>query len=488
MDGVFNYTALTDDDLVILKRWIKDNQQITRNRRTSFTDGPGAGKVSDIWLAKAPSGGIPAITGAVLGNAVCQIYQVIVKTDMTSLDRKIQALINPDSTPINEEVYNLYSSSVAPNAIVQIFRNSFGDWVCENPSGDPGLTPGGGAAPCADCQCANCIACLQVDNCEICPAGAPGTWEFYLSGWATYSGFPTGLVKVPYIGGCSWETDPFEVTGPAAVGLAPCATTAVATSTSSTTSPPELTGGYSWRLIAGSTSTLQLVWISGDDPLGIALGFSVLFECDSLNCECENKFTALNLHQHPNPLSAACSMCVSPAPLLSGSTTPAPTTTTTTAAPTTTSTSSTTTTTGTGTTTTSVPTTSTTTTTTNTTTTAACGNCTWYSIPAGDLFVWANTTFCNSGCVCSEPFDSPTASGQTAFTSCSTATTGPPPTTTTTTGPPCGICRYSAFVGLGGSLQWSFTFSSCFLGCNCPGYPSLPPTSDTDSATLNCIS
>ena len=75
-------------------------------------------KVTDVYLFKAPSGGIPAKSGTTLGKATCDAYYL----SFDGTDADLAVLQDSGSTTITATVFNMGSEAVAADAFVQAMR------------------------------------------------------------------------------------------------------------------------------------------------------------------------------------------------------------------------------------------------------------------------------------------------------------------------------------------------------------------------------
>lgn len=116
--------ALSAEDAVLLQRLI---DRVRRDPpRTGSTPGEGEDYLTpEVYLAKAPAGGLPAADAGAFGQATCDLYRagadgVLTSTGLTKL------LLNP-------------GSAVAADATVLAVRDKFGTWLALPVSGG-GLT------------------------------------------------------------------------------------------------------------------------------------------------------------------------------------------------------------------------------------------------------------------------------------------------------------------------------------------------------------
>ena len=105
--------------LAMLAEW-KCGRQQNENRPHVPESVP---QTPEVYLALAPSGGIPAAGGTgtadVLSSADCDIYQII-RSNPTQLV-KVNTLF--------KKVYNISSSDISGGSLITVVRDKFGTWV-----------------------------------------------------------------------------------------------------------------------------------------------------------------------------------------------------------------------------------------------------------------------------------------------------------------------------------------------------------------------
>jgi hypothetical protein len=124
-----NLSVLTDSDVAALRDIIA---------RVKRSPGPRGGDILDtidldystpeVYLAKAPDGGLPAASGGILGVADCQIYRALPFSGGTT-----------EALGYGKTVYNPGSSTVAPGTLFLATRDKFGVWYCSVPGGVSGV-------------------------------------------------------------------------------------------------------------------------------------------------------------------------------------------------------------------------------------------------------------------------------------------------------------------------------------------------------------
>lgn len=137
--------TLTDDDVRNLRemyRWWQQSRAGTYTERRPHVPEE-LGSTPDVYIARTPSGGIPALTlapgtgstGADIedepGQAECDIYRVI-----TSGADEI--LVPVES--LFKTVYNLSTTAVSGQTWVKVIKDKFGTWLVDVDRGPPGTT------------------------------------------------------------------------------------------------------------------------------------------------------------------------------------------------------------------------------------------------------------------------------------------------------------------------------------------------------------
>lgn len=121
--------VLTREDVMALKdiaRAVRGNVRIPR-----FQVPDSISQAPEVYIAKTPAGGIPALSGAgtsgdIPGHALCQIYRII---DNDSGGTAPAAVSLWTADELKKTVYNLSSSTIAGNKWTPVMRDKFGDWL-----------------------------------------------------------------------------------------------------------------------------------------------------------------------------------------------------------------------------------------------------------------------------------------------------------------------------------------------------------------------
>lgn len=85
----------------------------------------------EIYVAKLPAGGIPGRSGTAPGHAVCELYLIEVTNPLTSDDATLEAVLNPDSTPVTKVVYNFGTSAISGDYVL-LKRTKQGQWTADS--------------------------------------------------------------------------------------------------------------------------------------------------------------------------------------------------------------------------------------------------------------------------------------------------------------------------------------------------------------------
>ena len=119
--------VLTKDDLERLKDSLAYVDSLRRNKSRSQDSYDSSSP--EVYVARVPAGGIPALTtGATLDNdmpskTVCNIYQIL----PDEVNGTTPEMMVVDSTTV--EVYNVFATAVSGNTWVPVARDKFGTWV-----------------------------------------------------------------------------------------------------------------------------------------------------------------------------------------------------------------------------------------------------------------------------------------------------------------------------------------------------------------------
>lgn len=120
--------VLSESDLVKLKETMDYVSSIRRNKPIR-DDESTYSTASDVYVARVPAAGIPALTVGtsadrdVASKTVCQIYQIIAD-DVNGTTPQMMIV---DSTTV--EVYNVFAVAIAGNSWVPIAKDKFGTWL-----------------------------------------------------------------------------------------------------------------------------------------------------------------------------------------------------------------------------------------------------------------------------------------------------------------------------------------------------------------------
>lgn len=118
----------SDEDMRKIQNLL--DQESRRVNSSKTADDPSyIDKSPDVYVAKTPSGGIPAMIGLEPGYAECEIYKQL-PVSFGSDQTKIEALLNPDNSSYTQLVRNVSSSSIT-NEYVVIKRDKFGFWMVD---------------------------------------------------------------------------------------------------------------------------------------------------------------------------------------------------------------------------------------------------------------------------------------------------------------------------------------------------------------------
>lgn len=124
---------LSQEDRDLIQEFLKQNRGRSFN---TLRGGPAAGDqffTSDIHVAKAPVGGIPARSGNTPGKVEdVQIYRL--GTD--DILAEIPGLV--------KTIHNLSTSAIAEDEYVRVVKDKFGEWYAELGSSSDGGTGGDG--------------------------------------------------------------------------------------------------------------------------------------------------------------------------------------------------------------------------------------------------------------------------------------------------------------------------------------------------------
>jgi hypothetical protein len=117
---------LTEDDRDILAEVIADFRTRPRNTRNpgqqvTVSGAPG------VYIAKLPSGGIPARVNTLVGNAVCEIYS----TDITTPSTPSLVAISGYTLTVHNTYPVAHYGTGSP--YVRVWRSKAGAWVAEKP-------------------------------------------------------------------------------------------------------------------------------------------------------------------------------------------------------------------------------------------------------------------------------------------------------------------------------------------------------------------
>lgn len=102
-------------------------------------ENPSTGPAPEVYVAKAPTGGIPPITGTTPGSAECDIYRLV--------DSGLEAV----GAGVSRTVYNL--STFRFNSWVTLTRDKYGKWFAQQSATGPCTT--GVTIPMTDIRCVN---------------------------------------------------------------------------------------------------------------------------------------------------------------------------------------------------------------------------------------------------------------------------------------------------------------------------------------------
>ena len=139
--------VLSEDD----KKALSILNQLVKQGKLNITRGYEHGKVDheehqapEIYVAKTPSAGIPAITQTNPGKADCEIYRLIPAIGSDG-EADLEEVPNHEKT-----VYNISGIDIEGDVYVLVSKEKYGSWVV-GPPGDAGFwgrithkTPGGG--------------------------------------------------------------------------------------------------------------------------------------------------------------------------------------------------------------------------------------------------------------------------------------------------------------------------------------------------------
>lgn len=177
---------LSDSDLntlnALLAWWRKSVNNPRFNNQVNYSE-IDRHQTAEIYVAKTPSGGMPACTGLTTpGSAICDIYTI----DFTSGDPTTPTLVALNDT--DQRVYNVFPSAFGGGDLALIGKDKAGRWVILSGSaGDGAETPGSGTGPEDEPIAGGCnLAKLKTTDCiKVSTAGD----DYYLShdgtGWTS---------------------------------------------------------------------------------------------------------------------------------------------------------------------------------------------------------------------------------------------------------------------------------------------------------------
>ncbi|MFA5056486.1 MAG: hypothetical protein WC485_00095 [Opitutaceae bacterium] len=108
---------LTEEDHRDLRRILAQWRARPQNRAAS-TSLSLPGQTPDVYVAQAPSGGLPALSGTTPGQAECDIYKIVEVTGVPTLI----------SAGIMRAIYNLSATAIT-SGWFQVNRDKFGKWL-----------------------------------------------------------------------------------------------------------------------------------------------------------------------------------------------------------------------------------------------------------------------------------------------------------------------------------------------------------------------
>lgn len=113
--------VFSDEDLKILVELLRRVKNTPVGNVRPIDDPPPVSP--ECYVALVPSGGLPALSGAIPGSTSCAIYRVFKSS--VSGNVELAAI-----TGFSQTVYNLSATSINPGFIV-INREKFGFWIYE---------------------------------------------------------------------------------------------------------------------------------------------------------------------------------------------------------------------------------------------------------------------------------------------------------------------------------------------------------------------
>lgn len=121
-DNIIN--SLDDESIDILQEIINEYKAGRLGGSKTFPP-PKVGKEDgQVYVAKVPAGGIPAMVDDVLGEAECELF----KLQISGTDRILAPLLYPNGAPSTNKVYNPFDF-IIPSGYHIIARSSSGPWI-----------------------------------------------------------------------------------------------------------------------------------------------------------------------------------------------------------------------------------------------------------------------------------------------------------------------------------------------------------------------
>lgn len=112
--------VLSDDDLRVLKELLDRVKRSFGESPKLVPDFPLT--TSEVYVAKTPGGGVPALTGATPGTAACEVYELRMVSGSVTLI---------SLSPLVQDVYNVSPIVLPAGEYVVIRREKFGFWVID---------------------------------------------------------------------------------------------------------------------------------------------------------------------------------------------------------------------------------------------------------------------------------------------------------------------------------------------------------------------
>lgn len=130
------FNTLDDASIEAIEALIAQNIRRLQNGR--WEDTTPAWASPSVYIAKLPTGGIPARSGTTPGKASCEVQKITLSAELTpSSGGTLSGFANPDASKISQLVWNIYPVkwyySAAEDIYIQVTQNQSGLWLCEKP-------------------------------------------------------------------------------------------------------------------------------------------------------------------------------------------------------------------------------------------------------------------------------------------------------------------------------------------------------------------